>query len=79
MTGSRTYHHGVLIGNVVTGVDDLDAFAPIHSEGSTEDVYGGPALVPLDRWFCLHCAVCLRNAETVLGDQLTCLGDELMS
>lgn len=63
-----TYHHGVLIGNVVTGVDDLDSFTPVHSEGSTEDVDGGSTLVPLDGRFRFHCTVCLGNTEAIIGD-----------
>lgn len=76
---AESYHHGIFISDVISRVDDLDSFAPIHTERRPEDVDGSPTLVPLDRRFGLYGAMRLGDTESIVRDQLACLGDQFSS
>ena len=73
----KCYLHCVLIRGVVSSVDNSDSLAPIQTEGSAEDVDGGPTLVPLDRGFGLQGAVRGARFEARVLDQPLCLFDHL--
>ena len=45
--------HGVLVRDIVSGVDDADSLAPINTKGCPQNVDAGPAFVPSNWWFAL--------------------------
>ena len=46
--------HGVLVRDIVSGVDDADSLAPINTKGCPQNVDAGPAFVPSNWWFALN-------------------------
>lgn len=65
-TEITNYLHGIFIRGIIPRVNDANALAPVQPERSAQDVDGGSALVPLDRWLGLERAVCLARREARL-------------